>query len=88
MSKTIDDFRNFFRTDKEKQTFSLLGAIHETLCLQEEQFKSHAIDVDIVGKDITLFSLKGELQQTILNVINNAKDALVENERPDKKNYD
>lgn len=85
MSKTIDDFRNFFRTDKEKQSFSLLNAVNETIALQEAQFKSHAIDVEILGEDISLFSLKGELQQTILNLINNAKDALIESGRCDKK---
>ena len=85
MSKTIDDFRNFFRTDKEKQSFSLLNAVHETIALQEAQFKNHAIDVEIEGEDISLFSLKGEFQQTILNLINNAKDALVESGRCDKK---
>ena len=85
MSKTIDDFRNFFRTDKEKQSFSLLNAVHETIALQEAQFKSHAIDVEIEGEDISLFSLKGEFQQTVLNLINNAKDALVESGRCDKK---
>lgn len=85
MSKTIDDFRNFFRTDKKKQSFSVLEALHETLYLQEAQFKSHSIDVEISGKDITLFSLKGEFQQTLLNIINNAKDALIDNGRSDKK---
>ena len=85
MSKTIDDFRNFFRTDKEKQSFSLLNAVHETIALQEAQFKNHAIDVEIEGEDISLFSLKGEFQQTLLNLINNAKDALVESGRCDKK---
>ena len=85
MSKTIDDFRNFFRTDKEKQSFSLLNAVHETIALQEAQFKNHAIDVEIEGEDISLFSLKGEFQQTVLNLINNAKDALVESGRCDKK---
>ncbi len=85
MSKTIDDFRNFFRTNKEKQSFSLLNAVHETIALQEAQFKNHAIDVEIEGEDISLFSLKGEFQQTVLNLINNAKDALVESGRCDKK---
>ena len=84
MSKTIDDFRNFFRTDKEKQSFSVLGAIHETLSLQEAQFKTHTICVEIRGEDMTLFSLKGEFQQTLLNILNNAKDALIECGRDDK----
>jgi len=84
MSKTIDDFRNFFRTDKEKHDFSLREAIGETLSLQEAQFKSHGIHVTIQGEDKTLFSFKSEFQQVMLNLINNAKDALIEHKREEK----
>ncbi len=84
MSKTIDDFRNFFRTDKEKHDFSLREAIGETLSLQEAQFKSHDIRVSIQGDDRTLFSFKSEFQQVMLNLINNAKDALLEHKSEEK----
>jgi signal transduction histidine kinase len=84
MSKTIDDFRNFFRTDKEKHDFSLREAIGETLSLQEAQFKSHGIHVTIQGVDKTLFSFKSEFQQVMLNLINNAKDALIEHKSEEK----
>lgn len=39
MSKTIDDFRNFFRIDKQKQRFWVKEAIIETLHLQEAQLR-------------------------------------------------
>jgi signal transduction histidine kinase len=84
MSKTIDDFRNFFRTDKEKHDFSLREAIGETLALQEAQFRSHGIHVSILGEDKTFFSFKSEFQQVMLNLINNAKDALIEHHSDDK----
>lgn len=78
MSKTIDDFRNFFRTDKSKHSFSVIEAIDETLALQQAQFKNSAIKVTVEGEDINLFSFKSEFQQVMLNLINNAKDALLE----------
>ncbi|MBP6497156.1 MAG: response regulator [Campylobacteraceae bacterium] len=78
MSKTIDDFRNFFRTDKAKYDFSVTEAINETLALQHAQFENNAIKVVVEGPDINLFSLKSEFQQVMLNLINNAKDALIE----------
>jgi len=84
MSKTIDDFRNFFRTDKEKHAFSLREAIQETLSLHEAQFRSHDIRVSILGEDRTLFSFKSEFQQAMLNLINNAKDALIEHYSEEK----
>lgn len=78
MSKTIDDFRNFFKIDKEKQTFSLKEAIIETLSLQSAQFKSRNIEVEVLGEDVSFLSYKGEFQQVILNLLNNAKDAILE----------
>lgn len=73
MSKTIDDFRNFFKIDKEKQTFSVKDAIVETLSLQSAQFKNRNIEVEVIGKDFSFFSYKGEFQQVILNLLNNFK---------------
>ena len=78
MSKTIDDFRNFFKIDKEKREFSALEAIYETIGLQIAQFTNHHIHVDVDGTDVLLFGFKGEFQQVILNIINNAKDTIIE----------
>ncbi|MBV5279408.1 MAG: PAS domain-containing protein [Campylobacteraceae bacterium] len=78
MSKTIDDFKNFFKIDKEKKEFSALEAIKETLALQSAQFKNHNILIMIKGEDRLLHGFKGEFQQVILNIVNNAKDAILE----------
>jgi PAS domain S-box-containing protein len=78
MSRTIDDFRNFFKIDKEKKEFSLRDAISETLSLQSAQFENRNIHVDLEGEDKKFYGFKGEFQQVILNIINNAKDAIIE----------
>ncbi|MBP6497961.1 MAG: HAMP domain-containing histidine kinase, partial [Campylobacteraceae bacterium] len=78
MSKTIDDFRNFFKIDKEKKEFSAWDAINETLALQSAQFKNRNIHVELEGVDQKLYGFRGEFQQVILNIINNAKDAIFE----------
>lgn len=77
MSNTIDDFRNFFRIDKEKQNFSIRKTIEETLLLQGAQLKNNHISVFIQGEDFYIYSFKSEFQQVILNLINNAKDAIL-----------
>lgn len=79
MSKTIDDFRNFFRIDKAKQDFSLLETIHETLSLQDAQLKHNHIKVSIQGEDFIVHGFKSEFQQVLLNLLTNAKDAILEN---------
>ncbi len=78
MSKTIDDFRNFFKIDKEKKKFSALEAVYETIGLQMAQLANHSIDIDVDGEDMMLFGFRGEFQQVILNIINNAKDTILE----------
>ena len=79
MSKTIDDFRNFFRVDKLKKEFSVKDAITQTLNIQNAQLKNSNISFSIKGKDFKIYSLESEFHQTILNLISNAKDAIILN---------
>ena len=80
MSKTIDDFRNFFRIDKEKQVFSVKKAIEEVISIQSAQLKDREIEINMRGDDFYIDSYEGEFKQVVLNLINNAKDAIDENE--------
>ena len=81
MSKTIDDFRNFFKIDKAKARFSIKEAVIQTLALQSAQFKNYHILVDIEGEDVEIEGFKGEFQQVILNILSNAKDAIIERKK-------
>ncbi len=85
MSKTIDDFRNFFKIDKEKREFNVKESIEETISLLGAQLKNSDINVKIEGKDFKIKSFKSEFQQVILNILNNAKDILLENNIVDKE---
>jgi PAS domain S-box-containing protein len=77
MSKTIDDFRNFFRIDKVKEAFSVKEAIVTTVQMQSARLDNHNIRVDVEGDDIFVTGYKHEFQQVILNLINNALDAII-----------
>ena len=79
MSKTIDDFRNFFNKDKTKEEFILKDAITDVVKLIDKQLKNHNIEISITGNNKKVFNYKNELKQVILNIINNAKDAIIEN---------
>lgn len=79
MSKTIDDFRDFFRVDKEKEDFKVLETIKSVVSIQSAQLKNHNISLNIKGDEFIYNGLHSEFQQVILNLINNAKDALIEN---------
>lgn len=77
MSTTIDDFRNFFRPNKEKVDFSVNQAVADSLRIMEDTFKRHNIDVQLSSQgDIRAHGFRNEYSQVVLNLLSNAKDAL------------
>jgi C4-dicarboxylate-specific signal transduction histidine kinase len=81
MSKTIDDFKNFFNPNKQKSTFKIQQAIDKAYSIVKGTMKSHDIEMDIqVNLQIEYTSYLEELQQVILTILNNAIDALVSSE--------
>jgi len=79
MSNTIDDFKNFFATDKEKEEFKLSTQINTALNIISSSLKTNDIMLDIIiKKNPTIFGYKNEYTQVLLNIINNAKDVLIQ----------
>ncbi|WP_434658537.1 ATP-binding protein [Sulfurimonas sp. NW9] len=85
MSDTIDDFRNFYRVDKTQERFSVKEAVQRVLSIQTAQLQNNNIKVTLLGEDFEIVGYKNELQQVILNLINNAKDVLLERNISDAK---
>lgn len=83
MSKTIDDFRNFFTIDKVKGLFNVKTKINETSNMLRAQLENYDIKLEIKGEGFQVLGYASEFQQVVLNIINNAKDELVEKERND-----
>lgn len=78
MSKTIDDFRNFFKPDKEKVLFKARESIEKTLSMLEGSFKSLEIRTEVrQSGDPVISGYPGEFTQVMLNILINARDALV-----------
>jgi len=79
MSKTIDDFRNFFRPDKEKVVFGVLEVVANTLALVDGSFKDQQIGVELSATgDPVIYGFRNEFAQVLLNILNNARDVLTE----------
>jgi len=83
MSQTIDDFRSFFRIDKDKKDFYVKETTQSVIAMQLVQLKDLDIALNISGDEFVCNGLQSEYQQVILNLINNAKDALIENNTED-----
>lgn len=87
MSKTIDDFRNFFKKNKEKELIGLEKVVDMTLNLVQKAFENNNIIIvnnneQNLGK---IYIFKNELLQVILNILNNSKDAFLEKKIEDAK---
>jgi signal transduction histidine kinase len=75
MSSTIDDFRNFFKTDKEKVKFRVDAEVRRTLLLLEGSFAMHQIGIEVEATDDPfIFGYPNEFSQVLLNILINAKD--------------
>jgi len=79
MSQTIDDFRNFFKPNKEKELFKVLDILQNTVTLVKSEFDSEhiAIQVDNTNNPV-LKGYPNELSQVMLNLLINTKDVVKE----------
>ncbi|MBF0518154.1 MAG: PAS domain S-box protein [Nitrospirae bacterium] len=80
MSKTIDDFRNFFIPSKEKVLFDVKAAVDELLSIFMHIFIKSTIDISVkAGQDVLISTLgyPNEFKQVLLNILNNSKDAII-----------
>ncbi|MEA2019587.1 MAG: ATP-binding protein [Campylobacterota bacterium] len=79
LSKTIDDFRNFIKGDREKGKFNLAESINSFISLVESTIKNNNINIVLdLEKSMEIDGYKNELTQCIINIFNNSKDALKE----------
>ena len=80
LSNTIDDFRNLFRLNRSAASFKASDLLDRTLSFHENVFESNNIVIKkIVDTDAEIISFENELMQVLLNILNNAVDALNEN---------
>lgn len=86
MSKTIDDFMNFFKPEKNKTNFTFDMIEEQILSLMEAQLKSRGIEISFVVKgENEINSYEKELEHILINIIANARDAYEGKDREIKK---
>ncbi len=80
LSKTIDDFRNFIKGNRNKSIFKIKNQINSFINLVEGTIKTNNINLVVnLNEDVEINGYENELTQCVINIFNNAKDALVEN---------
>jgi two-component system, NarL family, sensor histidine kinase EvgS len=76
LSQTIDDFQNYIKEDKLKKEFNISNSIKKVLILMKGSFTNSFIKVENNLESITVNSYENELNQALLNILSNSKDAL------------
>jgi signal transduction histidine kinase/Txe/YoeB family toxin of Txe-Axe toxin-antitoxin module len=79
LSSTIDDFRNFFKPNKEQEETTYTKIVEDVLNIVETSMGSKGIKIiKELDSDTTLKTYPNELKQVILNLLKNAEDILLE----------
>lgn len=77
LADTVEGFRDFLKEDVQKQYFSVKDVVEKSLKLLSVKFKNQEISIDQEDlNDIEILSYKNDLIQVLMNILNNAKDAL------------
>jgi signal transduction histidine kinase len=86
LSRTIDVFRDFFKPDSKHHEFDVKSLVQDTIFIVQDSFLDKHIDLSFYCEEgIMLQGDKQKLEQVILNILNNAKDALRSNDIKDAK---
>ena len=79
MSGTIDDFKNFFDTNKRKEIFNIYDNVIKTLNIMNKRTSYYRIKVDLnINEESKVFGNANELNQVLLIILNNSIDAFIE----------
>ena len=80
LTNTIDDFRNFYKSDKILLTTTIDQPIKKSLRIIEKDLETNNIELELNLKSKNKISIyENEIVHVIINMIKNAKDKFLEN---------
>ncbi len=86
LSKTIDDFRNFFRPERKKEQAIPQQIMEECFSIVGKILENNNIEIiKNYQSDHSLILYNRELLQVLINLIKNAKEALLENRETERR---
>lgn len=79
LAETIEDFRNFYKADREKKPLELGRTIKEAIKIAEAQIQLSLIKVklEIPSEEVWVMGYLNELKQVFLSLLSNSRDALL-----------
>ncbi len=80
LSETIDDFQSFFKPNKKQERKSICELVERGTSFAKPRLKLADINlINTCSEDVYILTYPNEFAQVIINIINNAIDALLEN---------
>ena len=85
MSKTIDDFRDFFKPKKAMEVFVVNEMLEQLIDIVKPVFENFDIRLKYDAREkVCIKGYPNELAQAVLNILYNAKDILIEQEKKER----
>jgi signal transduction histidine kinase len=87
ISQTMDVFRDFFKPNQEKVSFRLLSFFEDVKMILEKLYETQNVKLNIDVNDDNIYGYPNELKQVMINILNNSRDAILENNSLNKNIY-
>ncbi len=87
MTETINSFQKFIMPSTQKIVFDINESVEEMLEIIRHNIKYNYINVNVKvekNTDLMILGYKNELMQTLLNIVNNAKESIIKEKSKDK----
>ncbi len=86
LSQTIDDFRDFFKPNKDIDTTSIKEVYDDAYGVIGKSLENNDIEIfEDFSEDCKIETYSRELMQVLINILKNAKEAMIEKNIQDKK---
>lgn len=86
IESTLHEFRSFFRSNKEIEEFDAKTMVEKVLLLVSDELTGNQITVTLnVKNNFTFIGIENEFKHLLINLLNNAKDAFIENNIEERK---
>jgi PAS domain S-box-containing protein len=80
LTKTIDEFRQFFKPNQHKELANIKATIEKTLLFLSDDIHLNNLNIELVGDDKLEYNIiPQEFKHVFINLIANARDAFIEN---------
>jgi len=81
MSKTIDDFKEFYQPNTTEETFSFYSSVKHAISLSDASLSYYNISVEVkIDKLLKVTGSYSEFSQVILNILSNTKEIAFQRE--------